>query len=169
VPAKRKPADTSLLNNLADAREAAEAFRAYWATLLRCRFYSAHVHVHEPLMQLGEGRNTGDCEMSEKVKSQMISRRAFSFLGLAAALGFALPAEVLTASDAEAQAQTPTPAPAPSGATTGTERRQERRTGRTERRTERRTGRTERRTKRRTGRKERRTKRRGGGEATEKK
>ena len=59
----------------------------------------------------------GDCEMSGKVKSQMISRReAFSFLGLAAALGFALPAEVLTASDAEAQAQTTAPA-APSGGT----------------------------------------------------
>jgi hypothetical protein len=44
--------------------------------------------------------------MSEK----MISRRdAFSLLGLAAALGFALPAEVLTASDAEAQAQTTAP------------------------------------------------------------
>jgi hypothetical protein len=100
--------------------------------------------------------------MSEK----MISRRgAFSLLGLAAALGFALPAQVLTPSDAEAQAQTTTPAP--SGPQTGTERRQERRTGRTKRRTERRTGRTERRTERRTGRKERRKKRHGGGEATQ--
>jgi hypothetical protein len=64
--------------------------------------------------------------MSEKIKSQMISRReAFFLLGLAAALGFALPAEVLTASDAEAQAT----APAPSGGTTGMQRRQARRTG----------------------------------------
>ena len=54
--------------------------------------------------------------MSEKVKSQMISRReAFSLLGLAAALGFALPAEVLTASDAEAQQQTTAPARRPEG------------------------------------------------------
>jgi hypothetical protein len=151
---------SSLLSSLADAREAAEAFRACWATLLRCRFYSAHVHVHEPLMQLGEGRNTGDCEMSEKVKSQMISRReAFSLLGLAAALGFALPAEVLTASDAEAQATTPAPtAPAPTGGTHGMQRRQARRTGRHKRREE-----------RRTGRHERREKRHGGGETTKQK
>ena len=86
--------------------------------------------------------------MSEK----MISRRdAFSLLGLVAALGFALPAEVLTASDAEAQAQTTAPAPAtapaPSGGTRGMQRRQARRTGRHERRET----------------------RRGGGEATEKK
>jgi hypothetical protein len=93
--------------------------------------------------------------MSEKIKSQMISRReAFFLLGLAAALGFALPAEVLTASDAEAQAT----APAPSGGTTGMQRRQARRTGRHKRRET-----------RRTGRHERREKRRGGGEATEKK
>jgi hypothetical protein len=111
-------------------------------------------------MQLGEGRNTGDCEMSEKVKSQMISRReAFSLLGLAAALGFALPAEVLTASDAEAQAQTTAPAtaPAPTGGTVGMQRRHARRTGRHERRET-----------RRTGRHERREKRRGGGETTPK-
>jgi hypothetical protein len=80
----------------------------------------------------------------------MISRRqAFSFLGLAAVLGFALPAEVLTASDAEAQAQTTAPAttPPPSGGTVGMQRRHARRTGRHERRET----------------------RRGGGEATEKK
>lgn len=101
--------------------------------------------------------------MSEKIKSEMISRRrAFSLLGLAA-LGFALPAEVLTASDAEAQQ---TGAPAPSSPETGTERRQERRTHRTERRQERRIERTERRKKRRTGRHERRKKRRGAGEST---
>ena len=102
--------------------------------------------------------------MSEKIKSQMISRReAFFLLGLAAALGFALPAEVLTAPDAEAQATAPAPsggttAPAPSGGTTGMQRRQARRTGRHKRRET-----------RRTGRHERREKRRGGGEATEKK
>ncbi len=75
--------------------------------------------------------------MSEK--NEVISRRrAFSFLGLAAALGFALPAEVLTASDAEAQAPAPsTPAPsggtpAPEGGTKGSQRRKKRRTSRTE-------------------------------------
>jgi hypothetical protein len=105
--------------------------------------------------------------MSEKI--EMISRRGtFSLLGVVAALGFALPAEMLTASDAEAQgpstAPAPPTAPAPSGGTSGTERRQERRTGRTERRQKRRTSRTERRTKRRSTRTERRSKRRGGGE-----
>ena len=77
--------------------------------------------------------------MSEKIKSEMISRRgAFSFLGLAAALSLAVPTTVLTMSDAEAQ-------------TAGMERRQERRTGRQERRQSRRTGRQERRQTRRTG------------------
>ena len=75
--------------------------------------------------------------MTKETGLEMISRRrAFSFLGLATALGFAVPA--LTVSDADAQ-------------TAGMERRQERRTGRHERRTERRTGRHERRTERRTG------------------
>jgi hypothetical protein len=87
--------------------------------------------------------------MSEKIKSEMISRRkAFSLLGLAA-LGFALPAEVLTASDAEAQAAAPTagqPAAATEGGTKGSKRRK----------------------KRRSSRKERRKKRHGGGEATPK-
>ncbi len=92
--------------------------------------------------------------MSEK--NEMISRRgAFSLLGVAAALGFALPAEVLMVSDAEAQAQTTTPPP--SGGTSGMRRRKARRTGRHERRGE-----------RRTGRHERREKRRGGGEAAPK-
>jgi hypothetical protein len=77
--------------------------------------------------------------MSEEITSNGISRRrVFSLLGLAAALGFAVPTTVLTVSDAEAQ-------------TAGMERRQGRRTGRTERRQERRTGRTERRQERRTG------------------
>jgi hypothetical protein len=112
--------------------------------------------------------------MSEEIKSEMISRRrAFSLLGLAAASGFVLPAEMWTASDSAAQTQTQTQtqtnAPAPSGPQSGTERRQERRTHRTERRQERRTHRTERRTERRKGRHERRAKRHGGGEATEKK
>ena len=77
--------------------------------------------------------------MSEELKSEMVSRRrVFSLLGLAAAVGLAVPTTVLTVSDAEAQ-------------TVGMERRAARRAGRHERRQERRTGRTERRQERRTG------------------
>ena len=66
--------------------------------------------------------------MTEINKPELISRRrVFSLLGLTAALGFAVPAAVLTASDAEAQ-------------TTGMERRHARRTGRHERRETRRGG-----------------------------
>ena len=66
--------------------------------------------------------------MSEKITSEKISRRrAFSLVGLAAAMGLAVPATMLTVSDAEAQ-------------TRGMQRREERRTGRQERRTQRRTG-----------------------------
>ena len=86
--------------------------------------------------------------MSEK----RISRRG-SLLGLAAVLGLAVPTSVLTPSDAEAQVQPTAPvpsAPAPSApASSGTEQRQERRTGRTKHREARRTGRTERREARR--------------------
>jgi len=94
--------------------------------------------------------------MSEK----RISRRgAFSLLGLAAVFGLAVPTSVLTTSDAEAQVQPTAPVPS-APASSGTEQRQERRTGRTERRAERRTGRTKRREARRTGRTERREARR---------
>ena len=101
--------------------------------------------------------------MTEKMTSR---RGALSLLGLAAGLGFAVPSTVLTSSDAEAQAQptasTPS-APQPSApATSGMERRQERRAGRHERREARRTGRHERREARRTGRHERREARRTG-------
>ena len=42
--------------------------------------------------------------MSEKINLEMISRRgAFSLLGVAAALGLAVPATVMTATDAEAR------------------------------------------------------------------
>jgi hypothetical protein len=109
--------------------------------------------------------------MSEK----MISRRgAFSLLGLAAAVGFAVPTTVLTTSDAEAQAQPAAPAPtapaptatAPTApATSGMQRRQQRRaarrTGREERREARRLGRQKRREARRTAREQRREARRG--------
>ena len=80
--------------------------------------------------------------MTKKLKSELISRRtAFSLLGVTAAFALAVPATVLTASDADAQ-------------TSGMERRHERRTGRHERRDERRTGRHERRDERRGGGKE---------------
>ena len=80
--------------------------------------------------------------MTEKIKSELISRRAaFSLLGVTAALGFAVPATVLTVSDAEAE-------------TAGMERRRERREGRRERRDTRREGRHERRDTRRGGDKE---------------
>jgi hypothetical protein len=85
--------------------------------------------------------------MSEKVISR---RTAFSLLGLAAAVGFAVPTTVLTTSDAEAQAQPIAPAPtapaptapAPTApATSGMNRRQARRAGRHERREARRNAR----------------------------
>jgi hypothetical protein len=106
-------------------------------------------------MSRGEDQNPGRLDMSER----MISRRgAFSLIGLAAALGFAVPTTILTTSDAEAQAQPTTPAPttpAPSAstpsapATSGMNRRQARRTGRHERREARRSARHERREARR--------------------
>jgi hypothetical protein len=87
------------------------------------------------------------------LKSGLISRRkALSLLGFAT-LGLAVPATLLTASHAEAQAQQP----APAAPMTGTERRQERRTGRVKRRTGRRAARTK-------GRAERAKLRREGGE-----
>ena len=90
-----------------------------------------------------------------KLNSEVISRRkAFSLLGLAT-LGLTVPATVLTASDAEAQQAAPGTATAPE---TGTERRQNRRTGRTKRRTGRRSARQK-------GRAERGELRRGGGGA----
>jgi hypothetical protein len=85
--------------------------------------------------------------MREEIKSQMISRRRASLLGLAAAL--ALVAPITVCRDAEAQ-------------TKGMDRRQDRRTDRTERRQDRRTDRTERRVNRREGRQDRREMRRTG-------
>jgi hypothetical protein len=101
--------------------------------------------------------------MSEKP----ISRRgALSLLGLAAAVGFAVPTSMLTTSDAEAQAQPAAPAPAAPapGMTRGEQRRAARRMGREERREARRTGREERREARRTARQERREARRNARE-----
>ena len=105
-------------------------------------------------------------DMSENIKSEVLSRRsALSFLGLTA-LSLAVPTmvavpTVLTVSDTKAQPATP-PAATPGTTQTGTERRQERRIERTERRQERRTRRMERRLTRREGRRERRLIRREG-------
>jgi hypothetical protein len=87
--------------------------------------------------------------MTEKIESELLSRRrAFSLLGLTAALSFAVPTVVLTVSDAEAQ-------------TPGMERREDRRDDRQERREDRRDDRQERREDRQEGRQERRDDRRG--------
>ena len=103
--------------------------------------------------------------MSERSEPKQVCRRiALAFLGHAAVFGLVASPAVLAVSQAEAQtATTPTtPATPPTDtAKSGTERRQERRTGRTERRQERRTGRTDRREQRRTGRDERRDARDG--------
>ena len=113
----------------------------------------------------------GDFLEVSNMSEQLISRRgAFSLLGLAAALGFAVPTTMLTESDAEAQVQPTTPAPtapAPTAAapvapaTSGMNRRQARRAGRHERREARRTGRHERREARRNAREMRREARHG--------
>jgi hypothetical protein len=63
-----------------------------------------------------------------KLESEMTRRGAFSLLGLAAALGVAVPTTVLTVSDAEAE-------------TAGMENRQGRRQGRQQNRQSRRTNR----------------------------
>jgi len=107
------------------------------------------------------------------MSEELISRRtAFSLLGLAAALGFAVPTTMLTTSDAEAQAQPSPAAPAPAApaptaaaptapATSGMNRRQARRAGRHERREARRNARHERREARRNAREMRREARHG--------
>jgi hypothetical protein len=103
--------------------------------------------------------------MSERSEPKRVCRRdVLAFFGYAAAFGLIVSPAILTGSRAEAQttttpaAPTTPPADAPKS---GTERRQERRSGRAERRQERRTGRTERRQERRTGRDERRNARHG--------
>jgi hypothetical protein len=95
---------------------------------------------------------------------QVCRRSVLAFLGCAAVFGVVASSAVLTASEAEAQATTTptTPTTPPTDTVkSGTERRQDRRSGRAERRQERRTGRAERRQERRTGRDERRNARQG--------
>ena len=109
--------------------------------------------------------------MIEQSEPKRVCRRnALAFLGYAAAFGLVASSTVLPVSQAEAQTTTTpaTPTPPPTDtAKSGTERRQERRTGRAERRQERRTGRAERRQERRTGRDERRNARDGATTTTE--
>jgi len=65
--------------------------------------------------------------MSEKLKSELISRRgAFSLLGLAAAFRLAVPVAVITATDAEARVGNPGSAVSVAGANRR-DRRQDRR------------------------------------------
>jgi hypothetical protein len=65
--------------------------------------------------------------MSEKIKSELISRRrVFSLLGLAAALSLVVPATVMTATDAEARVGDPGSAVSVAGANRR-DRRQDRR------------------------------------------
>jgi len=87
----------------------------------------------------GRRRNRRRPTMSEKIKSEAISRRkALSILGLIGALGLAA-STALTESEADAQEATPAPATS-TGGTAGMKRRHGRRAGRHERRHERRTG-----------------------------
>jgi hypothetical protein len=100
--------------------------------------------------------------MGERSEPKRVCRRDVLF-GCAAAFGLVASPAMLAVSPAEAQTTAAPPAETP---LSGTERRQERRTGRAERRQERRTGRAERRHERRTGREERRNARHGTTEQT---
>jgi hypothetical protein len=103
--------------------------------------------------------------MGERSEPKRVCRRdVLAFIGYSTAFALVASPVILTMSQAEAQTATPpaTPTTPPADAAkSGTERRQERRTGRAERRQERRTGRAERRQERRTGRDERRDARDG--------
>ena len=91
--------------------------------------------------------------MGERSESKRVCRRsALALFGYAAAFGLVASPAILMVSDAGAQTPPATPAtPSTETPKSGTERRQERRTGRAERRQARRTGRTERREERRDG------------------
>jgi hypothetical protein len=95
--------------------------------------------------------------MGERSEPKRVCRRnALALFGYVAAFGLVSSPAMLIASKAEAQTSTTPATPSTEAPKSGTERRQERRTGRAERRQERRTGRSERREARRTGREERR-------------
>jgi hypothetical protein len=107
--------------------------------------------------------------MGDRLETKRVGRRgALALFGYAAAFGLMASPAILMVSDAGAQTPTTPAAPSTEAPKSGTERRQERRTGRAERRQARRTGRTQRRQARRMGRTERR-KERHDGAAEEKK
>ena len=113
-------------------------------------------------MRRTRGQKNRELDMGERSEPKWIDRRnALALFGYAAAFGLVASPAILMVSEASAQTSTAPTTPPPEAPKTGTERRQERRTGRTERRQERRTGRTERREERRTGREERRDSRDG--------
>ena len=88
--------------------------------------------------------------MGERSEPKRVCRRsALALFGYAAVFGLVASPAILMVSDAGAQ--TPPATPSTETPKSGTERRQERRTGRAERRQARRTGRTERREERRDG------------------
>ena len=94
-----------------------------------------HIFVHNP-----QGQST----MNRTIESQVSRRTTLSLLGVAGALTFAVPAPLLTMSEAEAQ-------------TPGMERREDRREDRQDRREDRQEGRQERRDDRQQGREDRRS------------
>ena len=103
--------------------------------------------------------------MGERSESTRVCRRsALALFGYAAAFGLVGSPAILMVSPAGAQTSTTPATPSTETPKSGTERRQERRSGRAERRQERRTGRAERREQRRTGRGERRDARDGTAE-----
>jgi hypothetical protein len=94
--------------------------------------------------------------MGEHSESKRVCRRnALALFGYAAAFGLVGSSAILMGSPAGAQTSTTPATPTTETPMSGTERRQERRSGRTERRQDRRTGRHERREERQTGRAER--------------
>ena len=103
--------------------------------------------------------------MGERSELKAMCRRdALALFGYAAAFGLVGSPAILMVSPAGAQTSTTPATPSTETPKSGTERRQERRSGRAERRQERRTGRAERREQRRTGREERRDARDGTAE-----
>ena len=90
------------------------------------------------------GSKLGSLKMGEHSEPKQVCRRnALAFLGYAAVFALVASPAILAVSQAEAQTTTApaTPTTPPTDAPkSGTERRQERRSGRTERRQERRTG-----------------------------
>jgi hypothetical protein len=104
-----------------------------------------------------------ELEMGDLLATKRVSRRgAFALFGYAIGFGLISSSAIMMVSDADAETPATPATPSTEAPKSGTERRQDRRTGRAERRQQRRTGRTERRQARRTGRTERREERHDG-------